>query len=96
VSKDHENRKIGAEFNVTNALNQHSVTAYYATPVGNGNSALTPKANNATSYDYALLMNGFDYIGETNKEGLYYATRYGLPQQFQLARQIRIKVAYVF
>jgi hypothetical protein len=96
VSKDHENRKMGAEFNVTNAFNQHAVTAYYATPVGNGNSAVAPPASNSTSFDYYTLMTNFNYIAETNKEGLYLANRYGLPQQFQIARQIRIKVAYTF
>lgn len=96
VSKDHENRKIGAEMNILNALNQHAVTAFYETPVGNGNSAVAPKAANATTFDYYTLMTNFDYIGETNKENLFLANRYGLPQQFQLARQIRIKVAYIF
>jgi hypothetical protein len=96
VSKDHENRRLGAEINVQNALNQHAVTAYYSTPVGNGNSAVAPKASNPTTFDYNMLMTNFDYIGETNKEGLYLANRYGLPQQFQLARQMRIKLAYIF
>ncbi|MDP9039660.1 MAG: carboxypeptidase regulatory-like domain-containing protein [Acidobacteriota bacterium] len=96
VSKDHENRRIGAEMNILNALNQHAVTAFYETPIGNGSSAVAPKAANATTFDYYTLMTNFDYIGETNKENLYLATRYGMPQQFQLARQIRIKIAYVF
>jgi hypothetical protein len=96
VSKAHENRKIGAEMNVYNALNQHSVTSYYETPIGLTNNALTPKAPNATTYDYYTLMTGFDYIAETNKEGLTMASRYGQPNQFQLGRQVRMKVAYIF
>ena len=96
VSKDHENRKLGAEFNVLNALNQHAITAYYTLPIGNGGSAVAPPANNATSFDYNTLMTNFDYISETNKEHLYLSNRYGLPQQFQIARQIRLKIAYMF
>jgi hypothetical protein len=96
VSKDHENRKIGAEINVANALNQHAITSYYETPVGNGNSALAPVGNNATTFDYNTLMTGFDYIGMSNASGLWLANRYGQPNQFQIAREIRIKVGYTF
>jgi len=99
VSKDHENRKIGADMTVTNALNQHAVTSYFETPVGNGNSAITPSAANATTFDYNKLMTGFDYIAMSNNNlpsPLWLATRYGLPNQFQLARQVRFKVSYTF
>ena len=96
MSRDHENRKIIADINVSNAFNQHAVTSYYETPVGNGNSALALAGNNATTYDYNALMTGFDYIGLSNNAKLWYATRYGLPNQFQLARQVRLKVAYTF
>jgi hypothetical protein len=98
ISKDHENRRIGAEINVYNALNQHAITSYYETPVGNSGD-ITPPANNATGFDYYTLMTGFDYIAMSNNNKpapLYLATRYGLPNQFQLARQVRIKVAYTF
>jgi hypothetical protein len=96
VNKDHENRRIGAEINVYNALNQHAITSYYETPVGNGNSALAPAGNNATTFDYNTLMTGFDYIGMSNAQGLWMANRYGQPNQFQLGRQVRLKVAYTF
>jgi hypothetical protein len=96
VSREHENRKLGAEINVLNALNQHAVTSLFNTPIGNGNSADTPKAANATSFDYNTLMTNFNYIGETNKEGLYLSNRYGQPNQFQIARQMRVKLAYIF
>jgi hypothetical protein len=95
ISKDHENRKIGAEINVYNALNQHAITSYYETPVGNG-GYIAPPGNNGTTWDYAKMMNGYDYVGTTNSEGLWLATRYGQPNQFQLARQVRLKVAYTF
>ena len=96
VSRDHENRKIVGDINVSNAFNQHAVTSYFETPVGNGNSALAIAGNNATTYDYNALMTGFDYIGLSNTAKLWYSARYGLPNQFQLARQVRIKVAYTF
>lgn len=95
ISKEHENRKVGAEINVYNAFNQHAVTAYFETPVGNS-AAVSPPANNPTTVDFFTLMTNFDYIGETNKEKIWLSNRYGLPQQFQLARQMRIKIAYVF
>jgi hypothetical protein len=41
-------------------------------------------------------MTNFNYIGETNKEGLYLSNRYGQPNQFQIARQMRVKLAYIF
>jgi len=96
VSKDHENRKIIADINVGNAFNQHAVTSYFETPVGNGNSALAIAGNNATTFDYNQLMTGFDYIGLSNNAKLWYSNRYGLPNQFQIARQVRLKVAYTF
>lgn len=96
VSRDHENRKIVFDMTVNNALNQHAVTSYFETPVGNGNSALAISGNNATTYDYNTLMTGFDYIGLSNTAKLWYSNRYGLPNQFQLARQVRFKGAYSF
>jgi len=104
VSKDHENRRIGAEFNATNVLNQHTVEGYNDLPITTAVSiaqAATPA--NPTGTNYAALLGGFDYVGVSNGVSSTGSTgakivsnQYGLPNLFQTARQLRFKVAYQF
>jgi hypothetical protein len=105
VSKDHENRRFGGEFNVTNLFNQHAVMGYNVTPTTSAPTIGTQA--NPTGTDYLQLMTGYDYMAEINgaigtaasngavsKKVL--SNQYGLPNTFQTARSVRWKLAYIF
>jgi len=97
VSKDHENRKLGAEFNVYNLLGQHAVLGYTQTPL---TAATYPTTTaNPTGVDFQSLLTGWDYVGTSNtgaQGNKIVSSTYGLPNLFQGGRQIRMKFAYVF
>jgi len=105
VSKDHENRRFGAEFNVNNLLNQHAAMGYNVSPTTTAPTIGT--TSNPTGTDYHQLMTGYDYMAEMNgaigtsaKNGAVspkvLSNQYGLPNTFQTARSIRWKLAYIF
>lgn len=98
VSKEHENRKFGAEINVSNLLGQHAVTGYNEVPL---TQAVAPSTTaNPTGYDYNAMMRGWDYVAASNSTASYgnktVSSQYGNPNIFQAGRQLRIKVAYTF
>ncbi|MBS1822357.1 MAG: carboxypeptidase regulatory-like domain-containing protein [Acidobacteria bacterium] len=104
VSKDHENRRFGGEFNVFNLLNQHAVMGYNVTPTTSAPTIST--TSNVTKTDYLQLMTGYDYMAEINGtlgvagngavSPKTLSNLYGMPNTFQTARSIRWKVAYIF
>jgi len=104
VSKDHENRRVGAEFNVNNLLNQHAIMGYNITPTTSAPTIAT--TSNVTGTDYHQLMTGYDYMAEMNgtlgttangaTSPKILSNQYGLPNTFQTARSIRWKLAFVF
>lgn len=105
VSKEHENRRFGGEFNVSNLFNQHAVMANNVTPT---TSAPTIGSTaNPVGTDYHQLMTGYDYmaemngtLGTSNSNGAVspkiLSNQYGLPNTFQSARSVRWKIAYTF
>jgi hypothetical protein len=100
VSKDHENRRFGGEFNVNNLFNQHAVMAYNVTPTTTAPTIAT--TSNVTGTDYRQLMTGYDYMAEINgtlsgaASKKILSNQYGLPNTFQTARSVRWKLAYIF
>ncbi|HEY6376981.1 MAG TPA: TonB-dependent receptor [Edaphobacter sp.] len=105
VSKEHENRRFGGEFNVSNLFNQHAIEGYNVTPTTSAPNI--GSTSNPTGTDYHQLMTGYDYMAEMNgaigtlssngavsKKIL--SSQYNLPNTFQTARSIRWKLAYVF
>jgi len=105
VSKEHENRKLGAEINFTNLLNQHAVMAYVEGLTSAAVNLGTPASSNPSTFDYLKYETGWDYIGAANgnaaglqqtPDKVNFSNQYGRPNIFQAARQIRIKVAYTF
>ena len=104
VSKTHEKYRVGGELNVTNALNQHAAMAYNDVPITTSGTIYS--AANPTQVDYQTLMSGFDYVKVANDlyphsatgkvAGRILSSQYGLPNLFQAARQLRIKVAFEF
>jgi hypothetical protein len=104
VSKDHENRRFGGEFNVNNLFNQHAAMAYNVTPTTSAPTIAT--TSNVTGTDYNQLMTGYDYMAEINGtlgvkgngavSPKILSNQYGLPNTFQTARSIRWKISYIF
>ena len=106
IDKNHEERKIIAEFNALNVLNQHAVTSYFIIPL---TSTTYPNINansvNPTGFDFKALLTGWDYVNisnnqvpgtKTNNGNKTLSNRYGQPNLFQNARQLRLKIAFVF
>ena len=95
VSKEHENRKFGGEINFYNLLNQHAVTGYNEIPI---TAATLPPATtaNPTGIDFLLLTTNFDYTSVMNQRRNILSSTYNQPNLFQSARQLRIKLAYMF
>jgi hypothetical protein len=95
VNKEHENRRIGAEINVYNLLNQHAVTGYNEVPI---TAATAPPlvTSNPTGFDFLTLTSNFNYTGVINNKKNILSSTYNQPNLFQSARQLRIKIAYQF
>ncbi len=98
VSKDNENMKLRFEANILNLLNNRSGVSYNENVLATG--LISPKrASRFTGdpkIDWGKVMNGFDYTQEMNAESLTLASRYGLAQVFQGARNMRLAVRFVF
>ena len=47
-------------------------------------------------FDWGKLMNGYDYTAEINAESKTLASRYGMPQIFQGARNMRLTLRFIF
>ena len=47
-------------------------------------------------YDYVTALNGTGAFGGGTQAPLTLASRYGLPQSFQIARQFRFAVRFMF
>lgn len=98
MSKEHENRRLGGEINVSNLLGQHAIMGYNEVPL---TAATSPSTNtNPLGYDYKAMESGWDYVGVSNndpKNGKkLVSSTYGQPSLFQTGRQIRLKIAYTF
>src|SRR5262249_13513091 len=97
VSKTNQAMRLRFNLNVQNVLNQHAVLSTFFTPFRTGAVALASTAN-PTGFDFNGLMTGYDYVAAANGAGntvngpLIYSNRYGLPNVFQGARQMRFQV----
>lgn len=98
VSKTNESRTLQFEANIFNLLNQRAAVAYYQFAIPT--SFLAPsRASRFTGdpkFDWGKLMNGYDYIAELNTESKTMASRYGMPQVFQPARNMRLAIRFTF
>jgi hypothetical protein len=98
VSKEHENRRLGAEVNFSNLLGQHSVVGYNQVPLTAATYAST--SSNPIGIDWNTMMSGWDYVGVSNNDpktgNKIVSSTYGMPNLFQSGRQIRLKVAFTF
>jgi hypothetical protein len=108
VSKDHENYKLVVEGNGYNLFNQHAATSYYqfVIPTNLINPTRPSRFSGDPQTDWAKVMNGYNYVDALNGTGAFggaaaqqpltLASRYGLPQTFQIARQFRFAVRFMF
>ena len=96
VNKDHENRRLGFEANFYNLLNQHAITGFNEIPITAATSNVPPVTTNPTGFDYLAFTTNFDYVGTINAKKNILSSTYNQPNLFQSARQIRLKIAYVF
>jgi Carboxypeptidase regulatory-like domain/TonB dependent receptor len=98
VSKEHENRKLGGEINVSNLLGQHAITGYNEVPLTAATYPTT--TSNPVGIDWKSMESGWDYVGVSNANNSLgnktVSNTYGQPNIFQPGRQIRLKVAYTF
>jgi len=108
VSKSHENYRLRLGGNIYNLFNQHAPTAYYQfiTPANLVSpTRAVSRFPGDPQVDWGLVMNGYNYIDAVNGTGkfgggvqspLTLASRFGLPQVFQTARQIRLEARFTF
>ena len=107
VSQTHENFRIVLEANFYNVLNNHSAVGYYEFAIpGQGQifPSRAPRFQGDPGVDWGKLLNGYNFIDALNGTGAFagvqakqtIASRYGLPQVFQTARQIRLAARFVF
>jgi hypothetical protein len=107
VSKDNENYRLVFEANAYNLLNQHSATSFYQYLIAGTNLVAPTRASRFSGdprLDWAKLLNGYNYIDAVNATGAFagvqspltLSNRYGQPQSFQIARQFRFAVRFIF
>ena len=107
VNKNNESQVLGFEMNVTNLLNQHSVTSFYdGLNSLNSNRSLNP--NGQRIFDpgqYATYFSGFNWpqvfnnnFNETpaNARPLVLSSWYGQPFTYQVSRSVRFKIRFDF
>jgi len=106
VSKSNENYKLIIEGNAYNVFNRHKATSYYqfAIPANLINPTRASRFSGDPQTDWGKVMNGYDYTAALNGTGAFagvqapltLASRYGMPQTFQIARQFRFAVRFAF
>ena len=89
------------EVEALNLWNQHTAVAYNQIVFGIGSNLISParpeRFTGDPGIDWNKVMRGFDYVSEINAEKqLTLASRYGLPQVFQQARNFRLAIRFVF
>jgi hypothetical protein len=88
-------------------LNQRAAVSVNEVPFAGANQLISPTRASRFSgdpqIDWGLVMNGFNYVDAVNGKGAFttqspvtLAGRYGMPNVFQTARQIRLAVRFRF
>jgi hypothetical protein len=97
VSKTNERLRLVFEANAQNLLNQRSELSRIPIPLQSGAVApTTTAANNPSGLDFQSMETGWNYVGITNASNKILYNRYGMPNMWQNARQIRLKIAFTF
>lgn len=102
-----EGMRMAFEINIINLFNQRAVTAVNEGPVGAGSQLINPtrpaRFSGDPGTDWNKLLTGYSYVDALNAVGGPYSggpltmgNRYGLPQVYQGARNMRLGVRFTF
>jgi outer membrane receptor protein involved in Fe transport len=105
-----EGMRLAFEVNVINLFNQRAVTAVNEGPVGASSQLISPTRASRFSgdpgVDWGKVMGGYNYMDALNGTGAFggsagqapltLANRYGLPQVYQGARNLRLSIRFTF
>jgi hypothetical protein len=106
LNKQRENLRLAFEATAQNLLNQHAAVGYYQFVIPTNLVTPTRPARFAgdPQVDWAKVMSGYNYVDALNGTGsfagvqspLVLASRLGMPQIFQGARNFRFAVRFIF
>jgi TonB dependent receptor/Carboxypeptidase regulatory-like domain/TonB-dependent Receptor Plug Domain len=103
-----ERMHLSFELNISNIFNQRAAVAYSETVMGAAAQLISPtrasRFQGDPQVDWGKVMNGYNYMDALNGKGAFagvqspitLASRYGLPQVYQLARNMRLQVRFTF
>jgi hypothetical protein len=103
-----EGKRLSFEGNIVNLFNQRAGLSYVEGPVGASSQLISPTRASRfpgdPGVDWAKVMSAYNYVDALNGTGAFagvqpkltLASRYGLPQVFQGARNIRLAVRFTF
>jgi outer membrane receptor protein involved in Fe transport len=101
-----ESKHLAFEANIINVFNQRAPVAYneIALPSNLVSPTRASRFPGDPNVDWGKVMNGYNYIDSLNGTGAFtgvqtpltLASRYGMPQVFQDARNIRLAVRFTF
>jgi hypothetical protein len=104
--KTTEKTSLRFDLNVTNLFNHRSDVGFYefAIPANTIFPSRPSRFSGDPELDFAKVMNGYNYVEALNGSGsfagkqdkLTLASRYGMPQIFQIARNMRVSVRFIF
>ena len=98
--------RLPFEANVANLFNQRAAVAFYefAMPTNLINPSRPSRFPGDLGVDWAKVMKGYNYVDALNATGAFagvqakttLASRYGMPQVFQQARNLRLALRFTF
>jgi len=106
VNKSHESWRVVLEGNAYNLLNQRAGVGYYefVIPTGLISPSRASRFSGDPQVDWNKVMTAYNYVDALNAQGSFagvqaprtLASRLGMPQIFQTARQFRFAFRFVF
>jgi hypothetical protein len=101
-----EGQRLSFEATFSNLFNQRATTAYYEfmIPTNLVSPTRASRFSGDPGVDWGKVMNGYNYIDALNATGAFagvqqkltLASRYGMPNLFQAARNIRLSLRFQF
>jgi hypothetical protein len=101
-----ESARIAFEATFINLFNQRAVESVYqfAIPTNEISPTRASRFSGDPGVDWGMIMNGYNYIDALNGKGAFagvqtpltLAGRYGMPNLFQTARNLRLAVRFTF
>ena len=101
-----EGQRLSLEANILNIFNQRAVEGVYefAIPTNLVSPTRASRFPGDPQVDWGKVMNGYNYIDAMNATGAFsgvqskltLASRYGMPNLFQVARNIRLALRFSF